>query len=399
LRSGDHVRGAGLQEDHEVCQVSAIELFEMMVKAHEEGVAYAAVNPNRLQQLAGRPQPVVVLETRTVDVRSFGLSPLSVIPSQEKTEALTHMAIHMDCHGVTDIGKLREVNEDQFLIADLRKSLHLFQTSLAMDDQSRLFSGSQGKLLLVADGVGGAAAGERASTLVVDSIAAYILNTLQWFFRLEEHGEEDFVEDLAGALKRSERDLAAEAEAIPQRHGMGTTLTMAYIVWPRLYIVHAGDSRCYLFHQRRLKQITTDHSYAQKFVDAGVIELDEAEQSRLSHLLWNVIGGKGAEVRPEAHKAGLSTGDSLLLCTDGLTNHVSDDKIAELLDSDLSAAELCQQLVDAANEAGGSDNITIVAARFREVKEPPELAGEEAVLAETAEESDSLSNTQSVPAT
>lgn len=309
------------------------------------------------------------------------------------------MAIHMDCHGVTDVGKLREVNEDQFLIADLRKALHLFQTSLAMDDQSRLFSGSQGKLLLVADGMGGSAAGERASTLVVDSVVGYILNTLQWFFRLEEHGEEDFVEDLAGALKRSEENLSAEAEAIPQRHGMGTTLTMAYIVWPRLYIVHAGDSRCYLFHKRRLKQITTDHSYAQEFLDAGVLEPEEAEKSRWSHVLWNIIGGKGDEVRPEAHKAGLSTGDSLLLCTDGLTNHISDDKIAELLGSDVSAAELCQQLVDAANDAGGSDNITVIAARFQDAKEQTKLAEQEAVLAEAAEESDSLSNTESVPAT
>jgi protein phosphatase len=334
-----------------------------------------------------------------VEVGSFRLSPLNVIRSQKKTEDLTNMAIHMDCHGVTDIGRLREVNEDQFLIADLRKSLHLFQTSLAMDDQSRLFGGSQGKLLLVADGMGGAATGERASTLVVDSVAAYILNTLQWFFRLEEHHEEDFVEDLKAALKRSEEDLSAEAEAIPHRHGMGTTLTMAYIVWPRLFIVHAGDSRCYLFHRRRLKQVTTDHSYAQEFVDAGVIEPEEAEKSRWSHLLWNVIGGKGDEVRPEVHKAGLSAGDSVLLCTDGLTYHVSDDKIAELLGSDLSAAELCQQLVDAANDAGGSDNITVIAARFRDAKEQTQLAEEEAVLAETAEEPDSISNTESVPAT
>lgn len=298
------------------------------------------------------------------------------------------MAIHMDCHGVTDLGKVREVNQDQFLIADLRKSLHVFQTSLAVDDQSRLFSGSQGKLLLVADGMGGAVSGERASMLVVDSVVAYILNTLQWFFRLEEHREEDFVEDLAAALKRSEENLSAEAEAIPQRRGMGTTLTMAYIVWPRLYIVHAGDSRCYVFRNQNLKQITTDHSYAHEFAEAGVLKPEEVETSRWSHVLWNVIGGND-DVRPEVHKAGLSAGDSLLLCSDGLTKHVADDKIAELLDSDLSAAEVCQRLVDGANEAGGSDNITIVAARFRDANELPELAEEEAVLAETEKDSDS----------
>jgi protein phosphatase len=291
----------------------------------------------------------------------------------------------MDCHGMTDVGRVRESNEDQFLIADLRKSLQIYQTSLSVDDQTRLFGGSQGKLLLVADGMGGAAAGHRASTLVVDSVVEHILNTSQWFFRLDEHSEEDFVEDLAAALRRSEEDLFAEVKAIPRRQGMGTTLTMAYIVWPRLYIVHVGDSRCYLFRQRRLTQITADHSYAQEMVDAGTLEPEEAETSRWSHVLTNVIGGGGCDVRPEVRKAELSSGDALLLCTDGLTNHVSDDQIGELLDSDLSAEDLCQRLVNAAKQAGGSDNITVVAARFRDAQEHSELAKQEAVPLEAVE--------------
>ena len=305
------------------------------------------------------------------------------------------MAIHMDCHGMTDVGKVRESNEDQFLIADLRKSLQVYQTSLGVDDQTRLFGDSQGKLLLVADGMGGAAAGERASTLVVDGVVAHILNTLQWFFRPDEHSEEDFVEDLAAALRRSEENLLAEVEAIPQREGMGTTLTMAYIVWPRLYIVHAGDSRCYLFRQQRLTQITADHSCAQEMVDAGALEPEEAKSSRWSHVLTNVIGGGGSDVQPEVDGVELSLGDSLLLCTDGLTNHVSDDEISALLDGDLSAEDLCERLVDAANEAGGSDNITVVAARFRDAQEQLKLAKEEAVPAETTEEREPLPNRES----
>jgi protein phosphatase len=296
------------------------------------------------------------------------------------------MAIHMDCHGVTDIGKVRDTNEDQFLIADLKKSLHVFQTSLGVDDRTRLFGDSQGKLLLVADGMGGAAAGERASTLVVDSVVAHILNTLQWYFRLDEHSEEDFVEALSTALRRSEENLSAEVEAIPQRHGMGTTLTMAYIVWPRLYVVHAGDSRCYLFRGKQLTQVTADHSFAQELIDAGALEPEQADQSRWGNVLSNVIGGDGRDVKPEVKRAELSVGDTLLLCTDGLTNHVSDDQLIGHLDSRLSAEALCVQLVETAKISGGADNITVVAARFRDAKEDTPRAKEEAVPVEATTE-------------
>jgi len=303
------------------------------------------------------------------------------------------MQLHLDCYGLTDIGRERESNQDQFLIGNLRKSLEFFQTSLNMDDHTLLFGGSQGKLLLVADGMGGHTDGERASTLAIDSLADYLLNTLQWFYRLEEDGEEDFIEELKAALEKCQQSIIAEGEVIPERRGMGTTLTVAYIIWPRVYIVHAGDSRCYLSRDNKLWQITKDHTVAQQTVDAGVLSKEVAETSRLSHMLWNSLGGED-EVKPEAHRAELTPKDTLLLCSDGLTKHCSDEQIQNLMANAETARSACEQLVDAANEAGGSDNITVVVARFREAGEQIQQAEQEATLGRGAGHSEQVEGAQ-----
>jgi protein phosphatase len=122
------------------------------------------------------------------------------------------------------------MNEDQFLIADLNKSMRVHQTSLGLSHQTRLFGGSQGKLLLVADGLGGHESGERASTLAVDGITNYVLNAMDWVFQLDENSESNFELDLRKALVQSQEVLQNEAAAIPQRRGMATTLTMAFMM-------------------------------------------------------------------------------------------------------------------------------------------------------------------------
>jgi protein phosphatase len=288
----------------------------------------------------------------------------------------------MDCHGLSERGKVRKVNEDQFLIADLNKSMQIHQTSLSIEDQTRLFGGSQGKALLVADGMGGHAGGERASTLAVDAMANYLLNNMRWFFQLHEDPQDDFLDDLKSALDQCQSRVATEAESMPQRKEMGTTLTMAYVVWPRLYVVHVGDSRCYLLRESELNQITTDHTVAEQYLQAGAIEAKEAETSRWSNVLWNVVGGDSDEISPEVYKAELQIGDTLLLCTDGLNKHVSDGQIAQSLDGDEDAESICRGLVEAANDAGGTDNVTVVVARFLEPDEHREVSEVEASLDE-----------------
>src|SRR5207248_2365824 len=132
----------------------------------------------------------------------------------------------------------------------------IHQTSLSLEDHTRLFGGSQGKLLLVADGMGGEVGGRRASTLAVETLTHYVLNTMPWFFRLHEGSDADLHEELRSALEQCQNRIEDAASVDPQRAHMGTTLTLAYLMWPRLYVVHAGDSRCYLFRGNRLHQVT-----------------------------------------------------------------------------------------------------------------------------------------------
>ena len=285
------------------------------------------------------------------------------------------MAVFMDCFGLTDVGKVRETNQDQFMIGDLRKSLEVFQTSLSVEDHAKLFGGSQGRLLIVADGMGGHAAGERASTLALDTLSAYALNSLQWFFRLEQDSDEEFVSDLREAMERCDQTLKAEGDVLSANEGMGTTLTLAYVIWPRVYVVHAGDSRCYLIRDKRLWQMTRDHTMAQELVDEGMLSKQDAASSSSAHVLWNCVGGVD-DVQPHAHRADLYLDDGLLLCSDGLTKHVSDEQISSLLKHSESAEIACRKLVDAANDAGGTDNITVVLARFKETSPEPSLAAE-----------------------
>jgi serine/threonine protein phosphatase PrpC len=147
---------------------------------------------------------------------------------------------------------------------------------------------------------------------------------------------------------------------------MGTTLTMAYLLWPRLYVVHAGDSRCYLLRQGGLRQITKDHTVAQQLVERGAMTPEQAEQSRWSHVLWNCIGGGTRELNPDVYRATLQLGDSLLLCTDGLNKCVPDEAIQEVLAREGTAEDACRRLVALAHDHGGPDNVTVVVAHFRE---------------------------------
>jgi protein phosphatase len=303
----------------------------------------------------------------------------------------------MDCFGLTDVGKVREVNEDQFLIADLNRSMLIHQTSLSHEDHTRLFGGSQGKLLLVADGMGGHSGGKRASALAVETLTHYLLNTMPWFFRLHAGSDADLPEELRAALEQCQKRIEEAASTDPQRAHMGTTLTMAYLLWPRLYVVHAGDSRCYLMRGGRLEQVTRDHTVAQRMVDQGVLEPEQAEGSRWSHILYNCIGGGSSQLSADVYKATLQMGDSLLLCTDGLSKVAPEAQVRDLLARRQSAEETCRQLVALANERGGPDNITVVVAHFLEAEQAAAQASEQAAAEQPAGKS--AGNGEARPAT
>lgn len=280
------------------------------------------------------------------------------------------MSIRIDCHGESHVGRVRQANEDHFLIADLNKSMRVHQTSLGLNHQTRLFGGSQGKLLLVADGLGGHESGERASTLAVDGVTNYILNSMDWFLRLNEEDESDFVAGLQEAFRHSQQVVNNEADVIPQRRNMATTLTMAYVDWPKIYVVHVGDTRCYHVRGGAIHCLTTDHTMAELARSTrSPDDTDWFGQQRRSapghHVLWNVIGGTDDALDPQISRSELAMGDALLLCSDGLTRHVDDDEILDAVQQkNCKSQQICQQLVELANDRGGKDNITVVLARF-----------------------------------
>ena len=274
------------------------------------------------------------------------------------------MRTQMDAYGLTDVGRRRSTNEDHFLVADLNKSLRVQGTSLHIDEKTRIYGGSQGKLLIVADGMGGEAEGERASTIAVDQVATYVLNSLGWCFRLEENSELDFEEHLKDALKSCQDSIHTAADAHPEMSSMGTTMTMVYIVWPRAFVVHVGDSRCYLLRDGQLQQLTADHTMGALLAESGQMSREQARHSPMGHALVNVLGGKTDELSVDVNKITLEVEDTLLLCTDGLYDMISDEDLQTVLDSALDAEGTCRELIDLANGNGGKDNITLIVARF-----------------------------------
>lgn len=262
---------------------------------------------------------------------------------------------------MSDLGRVRTLNEDQFLIADLHKSMIVEQTTLSHEDRTRLFGRSQGQLLVVADGMGGLGSGDKASRIAVSTIIRYALNTMDWFFRLAQERPDDLRDELVQALGAAQRTIEGMVGERPGASSMGTTLTMAYVLWPRVYVVHAGDSRCYLQRHGQLEQITKDHTVASQLVEKKILPRHSA--ARWSNVLWSFIGGSKDKFNPEVYRLELQAGDALLLCTDGLTRHVSDETIADVLSAGMPPMQTCKRLVDQANSGGGRDNITVIVAR------------------------------------
>jgi protein phosphatase len=273
----------------------------------------------------------------------------------------------LDCFGATDRGKVRRLNEDQFLIAELTKRMRVGQTSLPDGGAGLRACGQSGYLLVVADGMGGISGGEIASGLAVEAISWYVNRTMPWFHRFEDGREEELESDLRVAVHACQRTVADAARA-SNFTKMGTTLTLACVLWPRLYVVHAGDSRCYLLRGSKFQQITRDHTIAQRVVDAGIMTPEQAESAGYGHTLWNCISGGSTDVRPDVYRAELAPGDTLLLCTDGLTRQLSDARIRDTLIAGPSPATSAEALVSAANEAGGEDNITVVVAHAEGIR-------------------------------
>jgi protein phosphatase len=259
--------------------------------------------------------------------------------------------------GRTDVGRTREHNEDAFVVADLSTDNATLQPEVRTHT-----AGPKGTLFLVADGMGGAAAGEIASAMAVE----IILDELRtgWIARSnDDAGAEAFVRAIKQATKTANEQINGYASSHPEFRGMGTTATIAGLLGDTLYLAQVGDSRAYIVRDGVARQITKDQSLMQKLVEAGELTEEEAEHSERRNIILQALGPE-AVVKIDLTHQTIRRGDVLVLCSDGLSGQVTKDEIAAVVSAEPDLTTACRLLIDRANEAGGPDNITVIVARF-----------------------------------
>jgi len=274
----------------------------------------------------------------------------------------------LDLFGLTHRGKVRTENQDHFLLCTVHPQVVIHATSLPEPDRLPLRGERLATIMLVADGVGGGTAGGEASQLATETITRYVASTLRSYHAAGSSEENEFFAALrAAALEahdavRAEAVTRAETSGKPEGKRMATTLTLGIAVWPWFYVVQVGDSRCYYYWDGALRQVTRDQTVAQDLVDRGALPPERVAASPFSHVLASAIGG--AEATPVVTRLDIRRrGCVLLICSDGLTKHVSDAEIAAQLGKMESSEQVCQALLDLVLERGGSDNITVLAGR------------------------------------
>ncbi len=257
----------------------------------------------------------------------------------------TQRSITVQSFGATDRGQQRSSNEDQFVVATLARALWIEQSSVPQP--SVHYADDRGHVFVVADGMGGANAGQRASAMAVGAIEGFLLNALRWVLALDGSADAHALHDFQSAVRRADACVYAAAASDPGLRGMGTTLTMAYSIESELFVAHVGDSRCYLLRAGGLHQITRDDTVVQELVEKGVVSPSDAAHHSLRHVITNVVGGNAPGVHIEVHR---------------LT--VDDARIKVVLDATPRPEQACMELIRLANEAGGTDNVTAVVARY-----------------------------------
>ena len=263
--------------------------------------------------------------------------------------------IRVTVFGKTDLGRTRDHNEDTFLVADLTTGAASLQPEVR---QHRV--GERGSLFVVADGMGGAAAGEIASEMAAQQIYDYLRET--WAAD-RDRGDEQFATRLKEAVEHANAAIYRYAQEHPDVRGMGTTVTAAGLLEGRLFLTQIGDSRGYLVRNGQASQLTRDQSLMQRLVDAGELTEEEAEKSERRNIILQALG-PDPRIKVDLSAQPLRRGDTLVLCSDGLSGLVRKDEIGQAVAEHADLPELCAALVDLANSRGGHDNITVVAARF-----------------------------------
>jgi serine/threonine protein phosphatase PrpC len=266
----------------------------------------------------------------------------------------------IDVFGLTHPGKIRKNNQDHFLIAELSREMRVNRTSLPAGLHLPVRSEHLASLAMVADGVG-SGGGEEASRAALLAISQYVERSANAFYTSETEDGDQFAQILSDAAMQCHAELLERGEAGPGRGRLATTLTLWLGLWPQAYLLHVGDSRCYLFRDDQLTQISRDQTMAQNLIDDGVLSVTKAHRTRWASVLSSAIGGQ--EAAPTVTRIVRDWGTVVLLCSDGLYRHVSDERIGERLRNLTSSQQACETLLQDALDDGGTDNITIVIGR------------------------------------
>ena len=275
----------------------------------------------------------------------------------------------LDLYGLTHPGRVRAENEDHFLLCTVHPQVVVHATSLPKPDGIEQRGQRLATIMLVADGVGGSAAGSRASMIATEAVTHYVASSLRCYQTSGTSEAGQFEEALRAAALSAHETVRHEAAERPDERGMATTLSLAIVVWPWLYVVQVGDSRCYLYQGGALKQLTRDQTYAQDLLEQGVFNQQDMKLSPLNNVLSSAIGA--TEAVPVVTRVDVrERGCVVFVCSDGLTKHVSDAEIAEYLARMESAEQVSHALLELALERGGSDNITLVVGRALEKNRP-----------------------------
>ena len=258
--------------------------------------------------------------------------------------------------GRTDVGRTREHNEDAFVVADLSTGNATLQPEVRTHAL-----GDRGSLFMVADGMGGAAAGEIASAMAIDVVLRELSTAVTEAASAPDR--ETFAASLKRATATANAAIHTYAMEHPEYRGMGTTATIAGVLGDTLYLAQVGDSRAYLVRDGVAMQITKDQSLMQKLIEAGEITEEEAEQSERRNIILQALGPESA-IKVDLTHQQVRRSDTLVLCSDGLSGQVRINEIGRIVTAEPDLMQVCKQLIDLANENGGPDNITVIAVRF-----------------------------------
>lgn len=265
----------------------------------------------------------------------------------------------LDVFGCTHKGLVRPTNADHFLVASFHRAILVHAASVPADSLPAFSPDSRGFVFLVADGVGSMRDGAEGSARVTDTIARCLTEMSEISLITEPSREKEVGALLRDAVSKTHAALQAHARA--SGSGAATTITVCHVIWPCVFVAHAGDSRAYRLRDGKLQRMTTDHTMAQAMIDSGTMTQQAAERSRFKNVLLSAVGGSALDL--DVTTSQVRIGDRWLLCTDGLTRHVTEDEIRDVLAADHGSRTTCERLIEMTLERGGEDNVTVIATR------------------------------------